>query len=334
MNGKNFETRIMSGIYNLPSDYYIYMKDELEKFFVDPKDFEKWWKISSLLEEAVFVDYYGWSKEQDTFFYNEYTWIISQITEKPLKSDTFRNCVWLVVIWKDKETWKNIAFLTHNNPTRITWKEWNIFRKYLYNYKLKQILNKIKNKCVENSIDVVALWWNDNYAFQEYKEFIEFLNKNTKKILWINLDIAWWPSINSKSTMWEKSIIVDTKNRKIHFFKEYFHPWTNIDTRLEKTNKDLEKIFDVQVDVLAKKLFEQTIDVVKKHIQIDTELQKIILKDIKKMMIENVWWSIIEMKYKNYSVRITYERAIQPDNELQAAKLEYIDTNIEVNFLD
>ncbi len=75
--------------------------------------------ISKIQEEGLFVDWFANDeiiKDRQLLSMGERTYVISPINEVSKSSASYRNCMGIIAVGKDKETEKNISFLTHQNP--------------------------------------------------------------------------------------------------------------------------------------------------------------------------------------------------------------------------
>jgi len=196
---------IITGIYNISDARLneIYFKNRKEKkLFIAPKEFtnglkEKWyiWKLRS---EATFVDYFlEKDKRDERFFVHWGGFVLSKIWTCPLYSNAYRDCIWVVAIWKDKKSWKNISFLTHQWPEYITSSEQNkdwIRKKDEFQQAFSKLLEKFLQQCKEWTIDIIILWWRDDNFYEWYQKWIKITSKLIKEKTDINPSIAWWPN--------------------------------------------------------------------------------------------------------------------------------------------
>ena len=311
---KNNSYYIITGIYNTSDARLneIYFKNRKEKeLFIDPKEFtnelkEKWyiWKLKS---ETTFVDYFLEKDKRDEIFFAHWGgFVLSKIWTCPLYSNAYRDCIWVVAIWKDKETWKNISFLTHQWLEYIKSTELNrdwIRKNKLFKNWFSKLLQKFKQQCEEWTVDIVILWGRNDADFQEYKEWLHITSKIIEENLWINPSVAWWPSIKFSTYTWDKAVLVDTKNRRILFFKEYNHPSENIDFVVNETEEKLENLI-----WYSRKYLINPGEIIKNNLP--KNLVKFYKDEFKKVILEaahklKLWWiKRIKFKYKEHVLEL------------------------------
>jgi len=103
------------------------------------------------------------------------TYVLSPVDSKNKFSKEFFNCTVLVVSGIDKETGKNISFLTHQHPEEISNKG-SEFTSYL-----KQRLNEIKKKCMPGTIDAIVVGGNYLSA-EDFKKRHQYSTASTKEL--------------------------------------------------------------------------------------------------------------------------------------------------------
>lgn len=173
---------------------------------------KKWW--------LVFIDYsyaedYSEKNTSNYVSRDRNSYVISLLDSKNKYSLDYRNCTWIVAIWKSKETWKNISILTHQNPQFLVFDDKNsdIFKKDFW-----EKLLELERKSQKWTIDIVILWWNNNYEFEEYTKSFKKLSEIVNEIMGFNPIVIWEPSINKENNT-GKGIFLDTENRQLHYYK-------------------------------------------------------------------------------------------------------------------
>ncbi len=218
-----FNYRIFSSLCN---KHNIKIWEKTFNFSIDEND----------LQNSSFINYDDWWLDFDIDWI-KYKWlyyIISEVNWENKYSKDFYNCTSVIAIWKDKISWENISFLTHQHPDSIKWK--------MFKEDLNKSLNELKEKSIDWSIDIVILWWNNNNNFNEYVWVIEELKVLINEKIWINPDVIWWPTNNYKeSFIWylgtSKDILLNTKKRQIKFYKSFLDKKTTIDYNSSKVTE-------------------------------------------------------------------------------------------------
>ena len=80
---------------------------------------EGWRQIENIKESSLFVDFFGKTMdliEKGFKAGGEQTYVISPITEKPLRTRGLRDCTSVVVVGTDAKTGEQISFISHQNP--------------------------------------------------------------------------------------------------------------------------------------------------------------------------------------------------------------------------
>jgi hypothetical protein len=148
----------------------------------DPHDEKKFGKF----EELVFSDNvhnienvnYSAKPEmlKETNFKNagEQTYIISTIDDANKFSKTLRNCTGIVVAGQDKETGKDISFMSHEDPETFVQSE-NGSESFARD--LRSRLLEIKERCVPETIDAIIA--GGNYFANVYSEKYDKKRRDT-----------------------------------------------------------------------------------------------------------------------------------------------------------
>lgn len=223
---------IKTWIYNSPQEYHLVnnhgYSDNEPFLYIDydlsDRDYAK---------ECLFI----WVLEDNHGF------AISKISESNKYSLNFRNCTWIVAVWISKLTGQNISILTHQDPQYFLSKKktnmsswWHTKQSYFIEC-LEKIIWDFKDQCEEWTIDVVIFWWNSNDNFIQYQASISLLEKTLKYILWFHPVIVWWPSLNNDG-FYNKWVFLDTKNRRVHYYKNH----TNCNNNITSTSSEESKI--------------------------------------------------------------------------------------------
>lgn len=195
--------------------------------------------VNNTLKDAENIDFYLWEKNNLKKILNnwnsvtDWSFVISKLNENNKYSSDYKNCTWIVIIWESKIDWKKLSILTHQNPKFFLSSKIN---KTSFENELTKVLNEIKEKCKEWTIDAIILWWNSNNKFEEYKESIHVINNIIYNFLKIIPCKIWWPSINGIDLEW-KDIIVNTQEWKVILIK--WHNDINSNIKFTKDNTDL-----------------------------------------------------------------------------------------------
>lgn len=107
-------------------------------------------------------------KWEETHYY-----LMSNVSEDDKYSLDYRNCTWVIMTWIDRISWKNISFMTHQDP------KFFLKHKSIFKNDLKQKIDEIIEKSKPWSIDVVLFWWSEWYdlEFEEYEKGVKLLDK-------------------------------------------------------------------------------------------------------------------------------------------------------------
>ena len=177
-----------------------------------------------LKKDAYFVDYNNWGLDFDIdwIVYKWYWFVISEITSENKYSLEYYDCTAIVAIWKDKETWKNISFLSHQAPDSVMWT--------MFQESLKDMLEELLRRSEKWSIDVVILWGDSKQKYTVYRQVIDKLWQLIEDVIEKDPYVLWWPT--NKNYEWHrlwKDIFVDTKNRVVHYYKSHYDLSSNKD---------------------------------------------------------------------------------------------------------
>ena len=140
----------------------------------------------------------------------EQTYVISPITEKPLRTRGLRDCTSVVVVGTDAKTGEQISFISHQNP-----KEFLKDIKDRFTRDFNESLEELKNRCVPGSIDVVICGGRNNpSAVEGYKNSLKTLSSA------INERMGFVPTVicGSKNAG-EDDIYFKPKDRQLHIVR-------------------------------------------------------------------------------------------------------------------
>lgn len=163
---------IIGGIYVRPELNKKHSKEDMEdtEFF---KEFEK---------NAEFLDFRlnpekffssKWNKNKDG------TYLISPIDGKNKYSKDFLDCLSVCVVGKEKETGKNISFISHLNPEAIFE---NRDIRLRFEKDLKNRIEEIVNRCEEGTIDVAILGGNKDIEYNDYINSVDIDKMNPQDL--------------------------------------------------------------------------------------------------------------------------------------------------------
>ncbi len=166
---------------------------------------------------------------------------VSKLDSKNKYSLDYYNCTGVIAIWRSIETWENISILTHQDPAfflsedEVEWSSWESCKQYFKDV-LTYDLENLRDECEPGTIDIIILGGNNNDNFQEYKDSISLLSEWVEKTMWFSPVVVWWPS--NEDDLDEKWIYVDTKNRRVYYYKEY----SDIDSNVVWVSRDVKRL--------------------------------------------------------------------------------------------
>lgn len=148
----------------------------------------------------------------------ENTYIISTIDEQDKKSEGFKTCTGCIVVGVDKDTGKNISFLSHQDPFHFTEKGKSAFME-----DFSESLLEIKNRSIEGSIDAIVVGGNaldlsykgKNYEGY-YKDSIEIISTLVEK------ELGFLPVVTTEAKKYPGSdtILFDTEHRRAYLLRK------------------------------------------------------------------------------------------------------------------
>lgn len=194
------------------------------------------------LDNAHYVDYGGsadYLKKKNFLSTGYETYVLSVVDNKNKFSDRFFDCTGLVVAGIDKETGKNISFLSHQDPVKFLRNKKDDFIKHL-----EQQLGEIKERCISGTIDAIIV--GGNYlnitndmkldSKKKYLDSVELLSIEIKKILGFEPNVINGP----KKIGGKDDIYYDNENKRLYFMRK-------------KVNKDIGSFTNSSIEEEKKK---------------------------------------------------------------------------------
>lgn len=146
--------------------------------------------------------------------------VISPIDDRNKMSFEYANCIGVVAVGVDKETGKNISFQTHQNL-----RSFGQFKKSTIR-DLVGSLNKLKSKCVEETIDIVIVGGcyttkviemngrtrRDTSGQDDYAESINFISEQVKSVFGFEPVVLSGPKMFNGT----EKIFFDNENRRLY----------------------------------------------------------------------------------------------------------------------
>lgn len=179
---------------------------------------------------------YQSGKEGEFFTAGPATYVISAIDDKDKFTEGLNRCTSLVVSGIDKDTKKNISFLTHQPPAMISFMKEYVFadearreqtkKMYPFLDDLKTQLLKMKEKCEEGTIDAVIVGGSNGKLtpkelteqrkkMNDYLLSVEILKENVKQIL----DFSPREVNGPKKDGGQDKIRFDNEHRRLYFIR-------------------------------------------------------------------------------------------------------------------
>ena len=164
------------------------------------------------------VDYYGRPEDlnKQNFKNAGYeSYVISTIDDSNKFSKSFKNCTGLVVSGVDKETGKNISFISHEDPGYFLDQREN---KNRFVHDLEQQLREFKERSDEGTIDAVIVGGNyfksGDYRI-DYLSSIELLSDEISKVLGFKPLVMTGP----KTAHGSDSIFFENENKRLYIVR-------------------------------------------------------------------------------------------------------------------
>ena len=142
----------------------------------------------------------------------ETSYFISEANEKDKYSKRYNNCTGVVVVGEEKNSKKQISFLSHQNPRVFLGYGKNKFIK-----DLKESIKEIKDKTKEGSVAVSV--FGGNKGNNQYKESIKLLGEVTTEELNFEPNVVTGP--NLKSIEGSTRVYFDTQNRRLYIVRPH-----------------------------------------------------------------------------------------------------------------
>ncbi len=197
------------------------------------------------------VDFYGDPKElANNGFKNvgEGTYVISAIDDANKFSEEFKNCTGVFVTGQDKNTGKDISFISHEDPWFFVEQKEGT---KTFTEDLRAQLLEMKNRCVPGTIDAVIAGGNYFKQVNEdepytkryrdnYRSSIEILTKEITDALGFEPAVI----IGPKARGGGDKIFYDNAERRLHIFRRNTGDETSesyIPRDFEKKTKEWEK---------------------------------------------------------------------------------------------
>lgn len=231
---ENKDRRIIFCIddYTLPEDWTVKQIWKIRKKWVGIH-YHEWvtQKCSKIKEWTLSGSIFNWSWA--------FAYMISNVSDEDKFSEWYKNCTWIIMIWKDKYTWKNISFMTHQDPKMF------LKHKDEFEADLKNKIEEITEKCIPWSTDVIIFWGQDydELEFKEYKASVNLLNRIITRKLGKSPEVILWPKINSSEPL---NAYFNTKLRRLYIIRwESDFPETNISFLAKDVNKYIKYVKEV-----------------------------------------------------------------------------------------
>lgn len=195
---------------------------------------------------------------------------ISKTNNSDKWSREYRNCTAIVAIGKSRETGENISFLTHQDPhfflSRKPYESLNMTRSEYFSRKLKWAMERLLLLSEEGSVDVIILWGRTEwYNTEEYEESIFYLDAVIAPLIGVSPAIIAGPTFTAKTWDSDKAVYVDTKRRRVYFFRKYHETeslshWTsaNVKELLEKIT--IPETKKMQVPIIPDSFLDRTVE--------------------------------------------------------------------------
>lgn len=164
----------------------------------------------SIMGQGENIDYF-WLPEnsRDTMISpDKRTYIISGCDDKDKFSQNYIDCTGVVLVGTQRDTKKQISFLSHQDPKVILGKYQDQFRR-----DLSKRINELKELSTHNSIDAVIFGGQDIW-FKKYKESIKLLSEICQKVLGFEPVVLVGP--NTRILKGDTDIYLDTQNRRVY----------------------------------------------------------------------------------------------------------------------
>lgn len=194
------------------------------------------------LADIVLVDYYGnseyWTKLKQKSAGKE-TYVISALDSLNKESRNYADCTGIVAVGVDKETGKNISFLTHQDGKKILTADGPLKEvQKQFTADLRASLSELKDRSKEGSIDgVIFGGWAEGfgggfypYSAEEYKRSVQLIGNLFEEVLQIDPDVAIGPNAEPTRSGYDErdneiikdfdiQVVFDTINRRLYMVR-------------------------------------------------------------------------------------------------------------------
>ena len=197
-------------------------------------------KLDSIEEISHNVNYFKdpeYLKVQDFKSGGVRTYVISGIDERPKFTKKLYNCTTMMVVGGSKEDRKNISFLTHQDPNQFL-----SLKKEIFVRDLKEQLQKMKEKCIDGSIDIAIAGGNlSMYDLDNYRRSVELLDLIVKEVCGFEPLVICGP----KQEFDSDNVYFDTENRRAYITRperrDYQNDFHNEPFKASKVGEMIEK---------------------------------------------------------------------------------------------
>ncbi|MDP9249016.1 MAG: hypothetical protein M3M85_00690 [bacterium] len=136
------------------------------------------------------------------------------IGEGPKRSHGYMMCTGLVVVGIDRETGKNVSFISHQTPAEILDDEMVSFKELL-----KERLAEMEARCLPGTVDAVIVGGYDRKKVtreaKEYEKILSYLGSEVKKYFKFDPTVVNGPQFDGgMSDIW-----FDTENRRLYYVR-------------------------------------------------------------------------------------------------------------------
>lgn len=173
--------------------------------------------IEKIIEDGVFVDYYAEEKiyqENNMKNAGRKTYAISACDEKDKWSTRYYNCTGVIMIGEEKETGKQVSFMSHQDPDRFLGS-----KKQKFAEDLEERIREFKSRVKEGTID--AILFGGNAGDYQYQESIKFLGDVVKTQLNFEPRVQTGPNSDWYSENGATDIYLDTQNRRLYIVRVF-----------------------------------------------------------------------------------------------------------------
>jgi hypothetical protein len=162
------------------------------------------------------------------------SYVISPIDDKDKISKAFRNCTGVAISGTDKETGKNISFLSHQDPGYFLPSKFLPIHPHSDRFAkdIGQQIAALKDRCIPGTIDAVIFGgnyateedepWNKNQSNKEFREkhirSIDLLASEISEILGFEPVVITGPKTNLYDGS-EDDVYYDNKNRRLYIVR-------------------------------------------------------------------------------------------------------------------